>query len=67
LEGLRLLPSENQSTSLSDNPGEEILQYTEAARKLGSVLEPLEEALLATGQAQLLRRHICLESRDRFL
>jgi len=66
LEALRLLPGE-QATPLSNNPGEEILQYSEAARRLGGLLGPLEEALLAVGQAQLLRRQVCLEVRDKFL
>ena len=40
--------------------------YMDAAHKCTRVLEPLLEALLAVGQAQLLRRQVLLELRNIF-
>lgn len=68
LEGLQLLTRQVGAAEASDkSPGDRILVYTEASKKAASFLEPLEEALLSLGQAQLLRKSLQAELQNTYL
>ena len=61
-----MLPTADSSAS-ADLAQEAPAAYADAAKRCSAAVEPLLEALLAIGQAQLLRRQLLLELRNIFM
>ena len=62
MEGLKLV-SEVSTAAGKSGLADKIAAYVDASRKAQGFLEPLEEALLWIGQAQLLQGSLCSELR----